>query len=73
MADIDNQNAQLIGRQGDQTTAVRHRAGAAEEIWVSSMIGRAAQLGDRCPLGKFLESAASPFVHGVPLRKAAVL
>ncbi|MEK7405486.1 MAG: beta-galactosidase [Acidobacteriota bacterium] len=71
VADIEVRGAEVIGRQGEWTTAVRHKAGAGETIWIPSPVGLGAWLGDRKPLAALLKEIAAPFVRESPFRFAA--
>lgn len=70
VTDIANRGAEVIGRQGEWITAVRHRTGAGEAVWLPSPVGLAAFLGDDGPLARFLQDVLAPFTAQLPFRFA---
>jgi beta-galactosidase len=68
LGEIDNDSAEVAARQDGRVTAVRRRAGRGEAVWIPSLVGMGAWLGDGAPLAGLLEELAAPFAGGVPFR-----
>ncbi|HEX8147052.1 MAG TPA: beta-galactosidase [Pyrinomonadaceae bacterium] len=68
LGEIENDSAEVAARQGGRVTAVRKRAGSGEAVWVPSLIGAGAWLGDGAPLAGLLEELAAPFTRDVTFR-----
>ncbi|HYN90403.1 MAG TPA: beta-galactosidase [Thermoleophilaceae bacterium] len=59
-SEIEPLGATPIGREGERVTAVRHRLGKGEAVWVPSLIGLGAWLGDNEPLSQLFASLLGP-------------
>jgi len=68
LGEIANDSAEVAARQGGRVTAVRKRAGRGEAVWVPSLVGMGAWLGDGAPLAGLLEELAAPFTRDAPFR-----
>ncbi len=68
--EIRNTDGQVIGRDGQRVIATRHACGRGEVIWIPSMIGLGAWLGDPGPLAQLLEAVLRPFLAAMPFRFA---
>ncbi|MCC7203440.1 MAG: beta-galactosidase [Phycisphaeraceae bacterium] len=61
----------VIGRDGARVTAMRNRCGHGEAIWIPSLIGLGAWLGDNQPLVQLMQAVAGPLTTHMPFRFAA--
>ena len=68
VGEITNESAEVFGEQDGRVTAVRKQTRKGEAIWIPSMIGLGAWLGDGGPLARLLEGAAEPFARELPFR-----
>ena len=68
VGEIANESAEVFGRRGDRVTAVRRRAGRGEAVWIPSMVGLGAWLGDGAPLAALLRDVTEPFARDLPFR-----
>jgi beta-galactosidase len=68
VGEIENDSAEVAARQDGLVTAVRRRAGRGEAVWIPSLVGMGAWLGDGAPLAGLLEELAAPFARDVPFR-----
>jgi beta-galactosidase len=68
LGEIENESAEVAARLDGRVTAVRKRAGRGEAVWVPSLIGMGAWLGDGAPLTGLLEELTAPFTRDVPFR-----
>jgi len=63
-AEVEPLGATVIGREGERVTAVRHRLGKGEAVWIPSLVGLGAWLGDGAPLARLLGSLLAPAREG---------
>lgn len=68
--EIRNADGQVIGHDGPRIIATRHAHGRGQVIWIPSMIGLGAWLGDHRPLAQLLEALLAPFLSAIPIRFA---
>jgi beta-galactosidase len=68
LGEIENDSAEVAARQDGLVTAVRRRAGRGEVVWIPSLVGMGAWLGDGAPLAGLLEELAAPFARDLPFR-----
>ena len=68
VGEIENESAEVVGRLDGRVTAVRKQTGKGVAVWVPSMIGLGAWLGDGAPLARLLEDVTEPFTRDLPLR-----
>ena len=66
LGEIENDSAEVAARQDGRVTAVRKHTGGGEAIWIPSLIGMGAWLGDGAPLAGLLEELTAPFARDVP-------
>lgn len=66
LGEIENDSAEVAARQDGRVTAVRQRAGRGEAVWVPSLIGMGAWLGDGAPLAALLGELTAPFTRDAP-------
>jgi beta-galactosidase len=59
-SDVEPITATPIARDGDRVTAVRHRLGKGEAVWIPSLVGLGAWLGDGEPLSQLVASLLGP-------------
>jgi beta-galactosidase len=68
LGEIANDSAEVAAQQDGRVTAVRKRAGRGEAVWIPSLVGTGAWLGDGAPLAALLEELAAPFTRDAPFR-----
>lgn len=66
LGEIENDSAEVAARLDGRVTAVRKRAGRGEAVWVPSLIGMGAWLGDGGPLAGLLREVTAPFAGDTP-------
>ena len=66
LGEIENDSAEVLARQDGRVTAVRRRAGGGEAVWIPSLVGMGAWLGDGGPLAGLLEELTAHFTRDVP-------
>lgn len=55
IGEIENRDAEIIGRQNERITAIRRRFGKGQVIWIPSPVGLGAWLDNNRPLSEFLD------------------
>lgn len=70
VTEISNRGAEVIGQQHGRVTAVRHKLGQGESIWIPAPVGVAALSGDNKPLAQFLRTVLTRFNSQIPFRFA---
>lgn len=68
VGEVANVSAEVAGQQDGRVPAVRKRFGRGEAIWIPSMLGLGAWLGDGAPLARLLQDVTEPFARDVPFR-----
>jgi beta-galactosidase len=68
VGEIANESAEVVGRQDGRVTAVRKQTGRGEAVWIPSLIGLGAWLGDGTPLSRLLQDLTEPFTRDLPFR-----
>lgn len=66
--EIENLSAEVMGQQDGRVMAVSKRSGRGQVIWIPSMVGLGAWLGDNAPLAQLLSGVAEPFARRMPFR-----
>jgi beta-galactosidase len=61
-----------IAHEGERVTAVRHRLGKGEAIWIPSMVDLGAWLDDREPLSRLLASLVAPVLDELRSRSVTL-
>jgi beta-galactosidase len=68
MGQIDNQNAQVIGKQHGWTIAVKHKFGKGKAIWIPAMIGLGTWHKNDTALTRLLSEDIKPFTQDLPFK-----
>ncbi|MDT5268740.1 MAG: beta-galactosidase [Acidobacteriota bacterium] len=66
LGEIENDSAEVAARWDGRVTAVRKRVGSGEAVWIPSLIGMGAWLGDGAPLAGLLAELNAPFTRDLP-------
>jgi beta-galactosidase len=66
--EIRPSTGRAIGHDGTRVTALRNQCGRGEVIWIPSLIGLGAWLGDNRPLAQLVQAITRPLTDRMPFR-----